>query len=290
MEVVEVHSILEFMIRVESIIMALIPVVTLIIRRIIVWVQYNQSDGKIKKVLSLRKSGTELILPVHQGLGQINAYSPSGKYIAYDEVLIINEVNKVMYSIFRGKHTLNIKGFVAKRTFLDQSSNHIYFGGFRAHDIVLTMMVKHCGNVKFSMDSERYEKKYRNHAKYKDIYYACEKHKEDEHSVKVDDHTFIYNPTIEGYIILLKLTNKFLKNKGRGTVHICFGPEGYETAIAAKSFNDSRIELYNNLRKRKSHYFAIMKCNKNGEIDFKSFEDLTEKAFRSADHAGYFFY
>jgi len=250
--------------------MALVPVVTFIGGVIIGKIRNNKSNGKIKKILSLTKSDSILIIPLHEGTDTIKRATYSGKCITYEEALILNEINKTICSIFKNKYSVFFKGLVNTTTPLEQSNNHIYFGGFRAHDSVHTMMGRYCSNVKFSMDSKSYE----NQHKYKDMYYPCV-HKDDDYHIKIGTYVFSYNAKKEGYVILIKLTNKIIQDKGRGTVHICFGPHAPETAAAAKSFNDNRVELYNRLKHRKTCYFAIMKCQKNGEIDFKSFRDCT---------------
>lgn len=79
---------------------------------------------------------------------------------------------------------------------------------------------------------------------------------------------------------MIKLTgNAIFSNKDHGTVHICFGNTTETSLAAIECYRKFTNEIYQRLKHRKECYFAIIKCNRNGEIDFNNFWEVTDIAF-----------
>lgn len=265
--------IFEFYDRFEFVLRTFLPVVVLIFVWVVSKLKSYISNTKIKRVLSLTKNDSIIIVPVWEGKEIISEKAQPRDCILYEEAFIIGEIKTTVSDIHKTKFPANFIGRVDNTTFLESSSNHFYFGGYAVYDNVHRMLRQHCNNVKFPCDKESHQ----NH-RHKDILYPCEL-KGDIRDIKIGDYIFTYDCVKESYVILIKLTNKALKDNERGTVHICFGNSATGTFASARCFNNHRVELYNRLKKRKTHYFAIMKCYNNGEIDFTSFRDYTDEAF-----------
>ena len=263
----------EFYDRFEYIFRISIPLFAFIVGFIISKLRYRKSNGKIRSVLSLTKDDSSIIIPIWEGTGIVEESRPSRKCMLYKESFIIHEIKTTVNDIFKSKFAAKFEGIVDSSTLLNPQNNHFYFGGYHPHANVYRLLKQYCSNVKFSCDESKYE----NH-KHKDVLYPCT-HEGDIRHIKIDDFVFSYDCVKEGYVILIKLTNKVLKDNERGTVHICFGNSATATLASAQCFNRHRVELYNRLKKRKIFYFAIMKCYSNGEIDFTSFKDITDKVF-----------
>ena len=80
----------------------------------------------------------------------------------------------------------------------------------------------------------------------------------------------------EGYIMLIKQTNK-----NCGTHFICFGNSALTSKKAIKCLTESTDIIYDLTKKHKKHFFIILKCSLNGDIDFEKEHilDFTEKMF-----------
>lgn len=263
----------EFYDRFEYIFRILLPAIAFIVGWIISKSKNHKSNNRIKSVLSLKKSDSIIIMPVWEGTDIIEEARPPRKCLIYEESFILHEIKTTVSDIFKNKYSAKFEGLVDGSTFLEPSNNHFYFGGYRPHPNVFGMLKQYCSNVKFSIDSEIYE----NHER-KDVLYPCVLEGDIRH-IKIGDFTFTYDCVKEGYVILIKVTNKIFNNYERGTVHICFGNSATATLASAQCFNKYRVELYNRLKKRKTCYFAVMRCYSNGEIDFTSFKDLTDEVF-----------
>lgn len=266
--------IFEFYDRFEYVFRIFIPVIAFIIGWTISKLKNYKNNEKIKSVLSLKKNDSLIIMPVWEGTGIIEKTRPARKCLLYEESFILHEIKTTVNDIFKSNFSAKFMGLVDSSTLLEPSNNHFYFGGYGPHANVYRMLKQFCSIVKFSCDEESYE-----HHKHKDVLYPC-KHKADIRQIRVgDSKPFEYDCVKEGYVILIKLTNKILKDDGRGTIHICFGNSATATLASAQCFNRHRVELHSRLKKRKTCYFVIMKCYSNGEIDFTSFVDYTDEVF-----------
>ena len=251
----------------------LIPFVTFVIGFIISKLKHYKSNGKIENVLSLKKDDSVIIMPIWDGRGIVREVNPARKCIIYEESFILPEILTTISDIFKNKFSAKFEGLVDGTTLLEPSKNHFYFWGYIPHYNVYRMLQKYCSNVKFSCEEKYFENNER-----KNVLYPC-LHEDNLRHIKIGSFVFTYDCVEEGYIILIKLTNKVLQNDERGTVHICFGNSATLTLSSAQCFNKYRVELHKKLKKRKTCYFAIMKCYKNGEIDFTSFIDFTDQVF-----------
>ena len=88
---------------------------------------------------------------------------------------------------------------------------------------------------------------------------------------------FTFNRGREGYIFLARLTSKADFHNGKNeVVHICFGNNSVTTLSAIKCYFDEYDEL-SKLTKHKGHYCLIIRCDKEGNLNFNDIHDFTNE-------------
>lgn len=229
---------------------------------------------KLKRILNLKKTSSELILPVREGHIKTDELSTSltSNYVTYDEALILFELKKFLNEL-GGKITeLSLS---KDNQEINSLKNNFYFGGFLVNNYVRRIFKERFPMVKFTCSKYTYDT-------FDNI--RCNlisnDSNDDKRYIQINGKNCLkYSRQEEGYIILIKMSGrKDFSESEHGTVHICFGNNSTTTLAAARCFTEHRSELYHRLKHRKNHYFAIAKCV-NGEVSFNTFKDMTDEVF-----------
>ena len=234
----------------------------------------------LNKVLSLKKSPLEVVVGTRYGhiTHNENKTSPNEEYITYKASAVLVEIYKMADTIFSKKLDDETPLVYSNDNHIQNERNNAFIiGGFLANSYVQNLFLERFTNIKFSCSEETYEK----YEKLRPILEFDPEYSTSKRRICVNDkELFSYDRHNEGYLVLIKLTGKAdFKNSDHGTHHICFGNTASNTLQAVCCYNDFRNEIYKRLKKRKEHYFVIIKCKRGGQLDFLNFYDLSDEVF-----------
>ena len=163
----------------------------------------------------------------------------------------------------------------------DNNGNMFCVGGPLSNTETQELFIKYFPNISFGVSQAAGYINEKNQKGIGNVAHIDEDRNSGTIRIKTSEETkvFSFDRRHEGYIMLIRFAGVDVGDKSCGTVHVCFGNNAETTTKAAKCYTEHTNELYKRLRKRKDHYFVIIKCSKHGRIDFRSFLDITDYAF-----------
>ena len=244
-------------------------------------------SAKLRKLMALNHNDCEVIVPVRRGIivfeedsnilkAQLENANPNTDtppfymrvpydYVTYDEAKILLEMHNILLSF---KSEKNIRFIQSDNQNMETQCNKFCcgsFGPFRFKEKFLfgctTDSYNHPGNENLKM-LQKIADEYEGKA----LFWG-------------DRETpYLYD---DDYIILIKISKYKFNDNDHGTLHICFGYSARATLLAVNCYSKHINILYKKLKANGhlENYFIIMKCSKNGEIDFSddSFLDITDR-------------
>lgn len=234
----------------------------------------------LNKVLSLRKAPLEVVVGTRYGHIVHNEIktSPTEEYITYQSSAALVEIYKMADTVFSNSSDREqLLVYSRDNKIKNERNNAFILGGFLANSYVQNLFLERFTNVKFSCSADTYEK----YTKLRPILEVNTSVDPSKRRICVNGRElFSYDRNDEGYIVLIKLTGKAdFKNSDHGTHHICFGNNATTTLQAIRCYHNFRKEIHSRLKKRKDHYFVIVKCSQSGQLDFLNFHDITDDVF-----------
>lgn len=275
-----IAKIIEFYQEYKSLFSAVLPIVTYLIGLFSGKLIKRYRAYTLNRILSLKKSPLEIIMPIRYGnvSPAIEKTSPLEGYITYTESKVFVEMNKIFETLVnKNKRETYPILYSSDQSIPKQTNNAFIIGGIFANTYVQNIFLDKFKNISFSCSRNTFL----NHANISPILEEISPDNISKRRICInDDELFSYHRDNEGYVVLIKLTGKtdFL-NSDHGTLHICFGNTSETTLASIQCFHNFQRELYKRLKKRKKHYFVIIKCKNGCELDFRNFYDLTDKMF-----------
>lgn len=236
----------------------------------------------LNRVLSLKKSPLEVVVGTRFGhiVHNETKTSPTEEYLTYKASAALMEIYKMADTVFHNKLNGETPLIYSRDSRLQNERNNAFIiGGFLANSYVQNLFLERFTNIKFSCSEDTYKE-------YKMLHPILEnnpKYNQTKRRICINKRElFSYDRQNEGYIILIKLTGKSdFKNSDHGTHHICFGNNAATTLQSISCYNNFRTEIHRRLKKRKEHYFVVIKCTQGGQLDFLNFHDVTDEVFTS---------
>ena len=239
---------------------------------------------KLQRLLMLRNQRTVIVAPVRSGRvkldSNVGATEIENDFITMDEALSIYDANKLIDDV--SGQCLSVSKIESSNETVSVSNNVFCIGGPLSNDYAKKQFKSFFSSIKFGHPPKA---KYLTNKNQKLLYdFTFEEKSDGEGCVKIGNEAFTFDRDTEGYIILIRLLGTVdFEHREHGTVHLCFGNNSITTKAAVKCYAEHCEELYRRLRKKRGHYFVMIKCSSDGAIKFKTFVDVTDKAFSSKE-------
>lgn len=294
----ELNNNIDFIENISLIFKVLFTIISFVLGFLSSKILANIRKRKLSKLISINKNNCEVLIPVRYGflnystntsanLKAEECYSMKTPYyyVTFTELNTIFEVQKIMKQLHINNEIILLR---PNSTDVKSYNNKFCLGGMLANEYVERIFNKSMGasfhfkqNFYLGCTSE---------------FYYMEGHEHLQPLLKINDelngNILYWGDSKDNvneyryekyYIILVKISSNDFEDNEHGTIHICFGNGAEATLVAIKCFINHTKKLYKLLSKHKNHYFIILKCSYNGEIDFseESFEDLTVTMFGS---------
>lgn len=292
----ELNNNIDFIENISLIFKVLFTIISFVLGFLSSKILANIRKRKLSKLISINKNNCEVLIPVRYGFlnystntsenlkeEECHSIKTPYHYVTFKESYTIFEVQKIMKQLYINNEILLLHPNSKE---VQSYNNKFCFGGILANEYVERIFNKSMGapfhfkqNFYLGCTSELYYREGHDHLQplliINDelngnvLYWGDSKDNVKEYRYE------------KYYIILVKISSNDFEDKEHGTIHICFGNGADTPLIAIKCFINHTKELYKRLSKHKNHYFIIMKCSYNGEVDFskESFMDLTETMF-----------
>ncbi len=225
---------------------------------------------KQKKLLGMNNNPIEVVAPVRHG--ELNSFESD--YITIHEAELLFELSQSLVLADRFESPKIIASDAIGK--MKSSNNRFCYGSYKPNLYVRHLFRKFLPSVKFGVSEEYYH----NPEKADFVDLLCVDDTIGSHFIKYGDNKFFKYSAGEDYIMLVRLTGKdCFGDINRGVTHICFGGISSSTLLSARCFNEHQDTVYKMLKHHKGNYAVIIRCSEDGDIDFKSFVDITNDVF-----------
>lgn len=234
---------------------------------------------KVKKILALKKSNTDIFLPVRPGEIKLNTNVGvtviTDEFVTFHEALSIFGIERVVQEV---GGNISEPSKMIQSNEIETSNNAFYLGGPLANHQVARFFREFFPGVKFGCPPNSKYLNEKNRDSLFDFVFVDDS--DDVGNVDFSGDMVQFGRNTEGYVILIRLMGKDdFGDCNHGTVHICFGNSAVTTRAAAKCYTAYGDELYRRLKGKHGHYFIFLKCTSEGVVNFNTFQDMTDKAF-----------
>lgn len=268
-------SLLEFYEKYDYLFAIILPIITGLIGYFSKKYTVQLKKKRLNKILRLKNETIEILIPIRYG--KLTLSSEYGATEIVDSYVTKREMDAAILAkdMF---DKIGVSSTISNSPSQDNNNNIFCIGGPLSNINTANYFrdTKLFKPISFSVPKGSHYVSNRNRMHLSDLVHENDS-TEDIRTINVAGCQILnFQYKHEGYIFLAKLSGALdFDDPEHGTVHICFG-DNSETTYAAITSYCKYIKKFNKMLKKKEHYCLLIKCDKNGNINFNHCKDITD--------------